>query len=53
MSFEYYMTNPAFQSYFAELPKPIRDFIVDSGVEFSTLGELQMCAEHLMQNNRQ
>lgn len=48
MSKEYYMDNPDLNEYFKSLPEHIQDALSESGVEISTLGELQQCAEHMI-----
>ena len=48
MSFEYYQSNPELRDYFNSLPTSVKMFLVETGVEICTLGELQQCAEHLI-----
>lgn len=45
----YYLSDPALAAYFATLPASVRNDIVASGIEISTLGELQQCAQHMME----
>ncbi len=51
MTAHYYLSHPELQTYFSSLPQPVQTFILQSGVEFSTLGELMQCAEHLQNND--
>lgn len=48
----FYENNPDLRDYFESLPIEIKDQILKSGVEISTLGELMKVAEHLKQMNR-
>lgn len=41
-----YEENPRLKEYFDSLPTDIKDRILDSEVEISTLGELMKVAEH-------
>lgn len=34
-------------AYFSSLPPPVQNFLLQSGVEIDTLGELMQTAEHL------
>ena len=51
MSFEYYQNNPELRDYFNSLPSSVKMFLVETGAEISTLGELQQCAEHLINSD--
>jgi hypothetical protein len=42
----YYESNPDLRDYFASLPVEVKELILESGVEISTLGELMEVAEH-------
>ncbi|MEG2039161.1 MAG: hypothetical protein RRZ73_05485 [Oscillospiraceae bacterium] len=44
-----YLCNPDLSDYFFSLPSNIKERLLNSGVEISTLGELKKCAEHFMQ----
>ncbi len=43
-----YLNNPELSSYFSTLPPLIKQRLLESGVEISTLGELQQCAAHFI-----
>lgn len=45
-----YVTNPTTRDYFLSLPPDVRQAVLESDLCFSTLGELQMWAEHYMQS---
>lgn len=49
---DYYITNPDLREYFLSLSPEVKDRILDSGVEISTLGELMKVAEHFEQMNK-
>ena len=51
MSREDYMYNNDVREYFLKLPAPVQNAVIDTGMEISTLGELQMCAEHYMKSH--
>ena len=42
----FYLNDPALSPYFNSLPVAVREIILDSGAEITTLGELQQIAEH-------
>lgn len=46
----FYLNDPALSPYFNSLPVAVRKIILDSGVQVSTLGELQQIAEHYRSN---
>ncbi|MFU0831386.1 MAG: Glycine dehydrogenase (aminomethyl-transferring) [Oscillospiraceae bacterium] len=48
----YYESNPDLRDYFNSLPVDIKNQILQSGVEISTLGELMKVAEHFEQMNK-
>ncbi|MVB09956.1 hypothetical protein CAFE_06260 [Caprobacter fermentans] len=48
----YYENNPDLREYFESLPIEIKDRIIESGVEISTLGELEKAAEHFELMNK-
>lgn len=48
----YYESNPDLREYFNSLPGEIKNQILESGVEISTLGELMKVAEHFEQMNK-
>lgn len=43
----FYENNPELREYFESLPIEVKNRILKSGVEISTLGELKQCAENL------
>lgn len=45
----FYENDPQLRDYFESLPIVIKNRILESGVEISTLGELMQCASHMMQ----
>ncbi|HIY08661.1 MAG TPA: hypothetical protein H9680_04930 [Firmicutes bacterium] len=45
---EYYTTHPQLRSYFISLPGYIQRHIASSYGQISTLGELQYCANYLL-----
>ena len=45
----YYEADPQMREYFESLPVQVKMELVESGVEFSTLGELKQAAIHLME----
>ena len=47
---EYYRNNPDLKDYFVSLPLEVKELILESGVEISTLGELMQVAEHFRQS---
>ncbi|MEM0529534.1 MAG: hypothetical protein ACOX85_08420 [Candidatus Pararuminococcus gallinarum] len=47
MSVNFYRDNPDLREYFLSLPGYVRNELAASGVEITTLGELQECAELL------
>ena len=51
MSREDYMYNNDVREYFLKLPAPVQNAVIDTGREISTLGELQMWAEHYMKSH--
>ena len=51
MSREDYMYNNDVREYFLKLPAPVQNAVIDTGMEISTLGELQMWAEHYMKSH--
>ena len=42
----FYLNDPALSPYCTSLPVAVREIILDSGAEITTLGELQQIAEH-------
>jgi hypothetical protein len=46
MEWNYYTRNSELREYFSSLPKNVQDFILRSGAEISTLGELMEVGEH-------
>ena len=42
----FYLNDPALSPDFNSLPVAVREIILDSGAEITTLGELQQIAEH-------
>ena len=48
----FYENSPDLRDYFESLPIEIKDRILESGVEISTLGELMKVAEHFEQMNK-
>jgi hypothetical protein len=42
----FYENNPDLRDYFESLPIDVKNRILESGVEISTLGELMKVAEH-------
>lgn len=47
MANTFYENNPDLHYYFESLPIDIKNRILESGVEISTLGELMEVAEHI------
>ena len=45
---EYYTQKPEFRDYYLSLPPAIRQAILAHGAPITTLGELQLVAEHFM-----
>lgn len=43
----FYENNPDLRGYFENLPIDVKNRILESGVEISTLGELMQVAEHI------
>ncbi len=43
----FYENNPDLRVYFENLPIDVKNRILESGVEISTLGELMQVAEHI------
>lgn len=43
----FYENNPDLREYFESLPIVVKNRILESGVEISTLGELKQCAENI------
>ncbi len=43
----FYENNPDLRYYFESLPIDVKNRILESGVEISTLGELMEAAEHI------
>lgn len=46
MGIDFYMRDPKLWNYFISLPSPVRAEILRHQVYVSTLGELQLMAEH-------
>lgn len=46
MSHSFYENNPDLRYYFENLPIAVKNHILESGAEISTLGELEQIAEH-------
>ncbi len=46
MEWNSYTRNSELRDYFLSLPKTVQDFILRSGAEISTLGELMEIGEH-------
>ena len=46
-----YERDPLLRGYFYSLPAAVQNYILSSGIEISTPGELIQCAEHWMQNH--
>lgn len=42
----YYENNPDLRDYYDSLPLEVKELILESGAEISTLGELMQVAEH-------
>ena len=49
MDMGFYMRDPKLWEYFISLPSPVRAALVHHRVYVSTLGELQMMADHFRQ----
>lgn len=51
MSYRFYQENSdeKLRSYFSSLSPQVQRHLAESGVEITTLGELQTCAEHFRQ----
>ncbi|MBC8569356.1 hypothetical protein [Zongyangia hominis] len=49
MSANFYRDNPDLREYYLSLPGYVQSALDASGVELTTLGELQECAEELWQ----
>ncbi len=47
----FYENNPDLREYFESLPIEVKNQILESGVEISTLGELMQVAEHIKETN--
>lgn len=45
----YYEENPEMREYFEALPQYVQVQLIESGVEITTLGELQKVATHMME----
>lgn len=43
----FYENDPELRNYFESLPIEVKNKILESGVEISTLGELMKVAEHI------
>jgi len=48
LSHTFYQNNPELREYFENLPIDVKNRILESGVEISTLGELMQAAEHIL-----
>lgn len=48
----FYENNPSLREYFESLPIQVKNRILESGVEISTLGELMMVAEDVKRQGR-